>query len=127
MGTDEIIGIEPSATFMPQIKNEVIPAYNLDMKLVTSSTAGDALRAGEGLQQQRAHRVHGLVAALDERRSTTSSTSKTRRTPRPPGTIPSRVTAVVNADLKDDDPRPTPSSRPSRSTRSRSTRWAWRW
>ena len=39
-GTDEITGIEPGAAFMPVIKNKVIPDYNLDMKLVTSSTAG---------------------------------------------------------------------------------------
>src|SRR5918912_3973366 len=39
-GTDEITGIEPGAAFMPVIENKVIPAYNLDMKLVTSSTAG---------------------------------------------------------------------------------------
>ena len=39
-GTNEITGIEPGASFMPVIENDVIPAYNLDMKLVTSSTAG---------------------------------------------------------------------------------------
>jgi glycine betaine/proline transport system substrate-binding protein len=39
-GTDEITGIEPGAAFMPVIEDKVIPAYNLDMKLVTSSTAG---------------------------------------------------------------------------------------
>ena len=39
-GTDEITGIEPGAAFMPVIRNKVIPAYNLHMKLVTSSTAG---------------------------------------------------------------------------------------
>jgi glycine betaine/proline transport system substrate-binding protein len=39
-GTDEITGIEPGAAFMPVIEKDVIPAYNLDMKLVTSSTAG---------------------------------------------------------------------------------------
>jgi glycine betaine/proline transport system substrate-binding protein len=39
-GTNEITGIEPGAAFMPVIENKVIPAYNLNMKLVTSSTAG---------------------------------------------------------------------------------------
>ena len=39
-GTNEITGIEPGAAFMPVIENKVIPAYNLHMKLVTSSTAG---------------------------------------------------------------------------------------
>jgi glycine betaine/proline transport system substrate-binding protein len=37
-GTDMIIGIEPGSAFHPQIKNEVIPGYDLDMKLVESST-----------------------------------------------------------------------------------------
>ncbi len=38
-GTNVITGIEPSASFMPVIRNKVIPGYNLHMKLVTSSTA----------------------------------------------------------------------------------------
>jgi glycine betaine/proline transport system substrate-binding protein len=37
-GTDMIIGIEPGAAVHPQIKNEVIPGYGLDMKLVQGST-----------------------------------------------------------------------------------------
>lgn len=37
-GTDLIIGIEPDVDFHPQIKNKVIPEYDLDMKLVESST-----------------------------------------------------------------------------------------
>jgi glycine betaine/proline transport system substrate-binding protein len=37
-GTNEIHGIEPGAAFHPVIQDEVIPAYNLDMKLVESST-----------------------------------------------------------------------------------------
>ena len=37
-GTDMIIGIEPGSAVHPQIENKVIPGYNLDMKLVESST-----------------------------------------------------------------------------------------
>jgi glycine betaine/proline transport system substrate-binding protein len=37
-GTDMINGIEPGSAVMPQIKNKVIPGYDLDMKLVESST-----------------------------------------------------------------------------------------
>lgn len=37
-GTDLIIGIEPGAAVHPQIKNEVIPGYDLEMMLVESST-----------------------------------------------------------------------------------------
>jgi glycine betaine/proline transport system substrate-binding protein len=38
-GTDMILGIEPGSAFHPQIKNEVIPGYDLDMKLVEGSTS----------------------------------------------------------------------------------------
>jgi glycine betaine/proline transport system substrate-binding protein len=37
-GTDMIIGIEPGAAFHPQIKNKVIPGYDLNVMLVESST-----------------------------------------------------------------------------------------
>ncbi|CAN5851963.1 glycine betaine ABC transporter substrate-binding protein [soil metagenome] len=37
-GTDKIIGIEPRAAFHPQITEKVIPAYDLDVVLVESST-----------------------------------------------------------------------------------------
>jgi glycine betaine/proline transport system substrate-binding protein len=37
-GTDMINGIEPGSAVMPQIMNKVIPGYDLDMKLVESST-----------------------------------------------------------------------------------------
>ena len=36
--TDRIIGIEPTAAFHPQIPNKVVPAYDLDVKLVEAST-----------------------------------------------------------------------------------------
>jgi glycine betaine/proline transport system substrate-binding protein len=38
-GTDMINGIEPGSAVMPQINNKVIPGYDLDMKLVESSTS----------------------------------------------------------------------------------------
>jgi glycine betaine/proline transport system substrate-binding protein len=38
-GTDMINGIEPGSAVMPQIYNKVIPGYDLDMKLVESSTS----------------------------------------------------------------------------------------
>jgi glycine betaine/proline transport system substrate-binding protein len=36
----EILGIEPGAPFVEQVNSEVIPAYNLDLELKASSTAG---------------------------------------------------------------------------------------
>ncbi len=101
--TDEIIGIEPSATFMPQIKNEVIPAYNLDMKLVTSSTAGmlSSLEKAysnkepivfTGWSPHWMNEEYDFVYLKDPKNAQASWDN------------PARVTAVVNADLKEDDP-----------------------
>ncbi len=39
-GTDTILGIEPGAPFMDVVENDVIPAYNLNLELKASSTAG---------------------------------------------------------------------------------------
>jgi glycine betaine/proline transport system substrate-binding protein len=39
VGTDIINGIEPGSAVMPQIADKVIPGYQLDMKLVESSTS----------------------------------------------------------------------------------------
>lgn len=103
VGTDEIIGIEPSATFMPQIKNKVIPAYNLDMTLVTSSTAGmlSSLKKAysnkepivfTGWSPHWMNEEYDFVYLKDPKNAQASWDD------------PARVTAVVNADLKEDDP-----------------------
>lgn len=103
VGTNEIIGIEPSATFMPQIKNHVIPEYNLDMKLVTSSTAGmlstlDKAYSNKdpiiftGWSPHWMNLKYDFVYLKDPKNAQASWDD------------PARVTAVVNADLKEDDP-----------------------
>ncbi len=103
VGTNEIIGIEPSATFMPQIKNVVIPEYNLDMKLVTSSTAGmlstlDKAYSNKdpivftGWSPHWMNEVYDFVYLKDPKNAQESWDD------------PARVTAVVNADLEKDDP-----------------------
>ena len=38
-GTDMLNGIEPGSAVMPQLEDQVIPGYHLDMKLVESSTS----------------------------------------------------------------------------------------
>jgi len=103
VGTNEIIGIEPSSTFMPQIENEVIPAYNLDMELVTSSTAGmlstlEKAYSNEepivftGWAPHLMNLEYDFVYLKDPKNAQASWDE------------PARVTAVVNADLKEDDP-----------------------
>ncbi len=101
--TDEIIGIEPSATFMPQIEDEVIPAYNLDMKLVTSSTAGmlSELQKAYGNQEPIVftgwsphwmNEEYDFVYLEDPKNAQGSWDD------------PAKISCVVNADLKDEDP-----------------------
>ncbi|MDQ3659346.1 MAG: glycine betaine ABC transporter substrate-binding protein [Actinomycetota bacterium] len=101
--TNEIIGIEPSATFMPQIENEVIPAYNLDMELVTSSTAGmlSALEKAYSNEEPIVFtgwsphwmNVEYDFVYLEDPKNAQETWDD-----------PAGVTAVVNADLKEDDP-----------------------
>ena len=88
---------------MPQIKNVVIPDYNLDMKLVTSSTAG-MLSALEktysdeepivftGWSPHWMNTKYDFVYLEDPKNAQDALDD------------PAKITAVVNADLKDDDP-----------------------
>jgi len=102
-GTDEITGIEPGAAFMPIVENKVIPAYNLDMKLVTSSTAGMLAE----VQKKNAAKEpivftgwspHWMnlkynIVYLDDPKDAQGAFDD-----------PSKITCAVNKDLKTDDP-----------------------
>ena len=102
-GTDEITGIEPGAAFMPVIEKDVIPAYNLDMKLVTSSTAGMLAE----VQKKNAAKEpivftgwspHWMnlkynIVYLDDPKDAQGAFDD-----------PSKITCAVNKDLKTDDP-----------------------
>jgi len=102
-GTKEITGIEPGAAFMPVIENKVIPAYNLDMKLVTSSTAG---MLAELQKKSSAHEPivftgwspHWMnlkydIVYLDDPKNAQGAFDN-----------PSKITCAVNKDLASDDP-----------------------
>ena len=102
-GTKEITGIEPGAAFMPVIENKVIPAYNLDMKLVTSSTAGmlaeleRKARAKEpivftGWSPHWMNLKYDIVY-LDDPKNAQGAFDD-----------PSKITCAVNKDLKSDEP-----------------------
>ncbi|HEY6582469.1 MAG TPA: glycine betaine ABC transporter substrate-binding protein [Rubrobacter sp.] len=102
-GTDEITGIEPGAAFMPVVEDDVIPAYNLDMKLVTSSTAGMLAE----VQKKNAAKEpivftgwspHWMnlkynIVYLDDPKDAQGAFDN-----------PSKITCAVNKDLKTDDP-----------------------
>jgi glycine betaine/proline transport system substrate-binding protein len=103
-GTDEIMGIEPSVSFHSVISNEVIPGYNLDMKLVESSTVA-MLAEVERLYKDKepvvflAWSPHWMNTEydfhyLDDPKDLQGVFND-----------PSRITTVVNEDLSEDDPQ----------------------
>ncbi|MEW6635555.1 MAG: glycine betaine ABC transporter substrate-binding protein [Actinomycetota bacterium] len=101
---DRIVGIEPGASFHPQIRNKVIPGYNLDdIKLVESSTAGMLA------ELQRAYEDEEPIAFLRWSPHWMNEEYDLRYLEDPKDlqgefNDPSRITTVVNADLKEDDP-----------------------
>jgi len=102
-GTDEITGIEAGASFMPVIEDDVIPAYNLDMKLVTSSTAGMLAE----VQKKNAAKEPIVFTGWSPHWMNTKYDIVYLEDPKDAqGAFddPSKITSVVNGDLKDDDP-----------------------
>ncbi|HEY6690399.1 MAG TPA: glycine betaine ABC transporter substrate-binding protein, partial [Rubrobacter sp.] len=102
-GTKEITGIEPGAAFMPVIEDTVIPEYNLDMKLVTSSTAA---MLAEVQKKNAANEPivftgwspHWMnlkydIVYLDDPKNAQGAFDD-----------PSKITCAVNKDLASDDP-----------------------
>jgi glycine betaine/proline transport system substrate-binding protein len=103
VGTDMIIGVEPGSAFHPQIKNEVIPGYDLDMKLVEGSTSA-MLSELEKAYEMREPIVffgwspHWMNARYDFRyledpRDLLGDFNN-----------PAKISSIVNADLSEDDP-----------------------
>jgi glycine betaine/proline transport system substrate-binding protein len=102
-GTNEITGIEPGAAFMPVIENKVIPEYNLDMKLVTSSTAGMLAEVQKknaakepivftGWSPHWMNQVYDIVYLKDPKNAQGAFDD------------PSKITCAVNKDLQSSDP-----------------------
>jgi glycine betaine/proline transport system substrate-binding protein len=102
-GTDTILGIEPGAPFMEVVEKDVIPAYNLNLELKASSTAG-MLAEVERLYSNKEpfvfmpwiphpmnqdYEYHFLEDPKDAQ-----------------GTFdaPAKISTVVNGDLESDDP-----------------------
>jgi len=103
-GTDEITGIEPSAAFMPVIHNKVIPGYNMNMKLVESSTAAMLSELKKKYKAKEpivflAWSPHWMNAEYDFHYLADPKGLEK------PFSEPSSITQVVNENLKDDDPQ----------------------
>jgi glycine betaine/proline transport system substrate-binding protein len=102
-GTDQIIGIEPSASFHPVIHNKVIPGYDPDMKLVESSTAAMLAELEKNYKAKEpivflAWSPHWMNTEydfhyLDDPKDLQGEFND-----------PARITTVVNEDLSDEDP-----------------------
>ena len=103
-GTNEITGIEAGASFMPVIRNKIIPGYNLkNMKLVTSSTAGMLAE----LQKKYSAREPIIIPAWSPHWMNTKYDLWYLKDPKgleKPFSNSSRITTVVNKDLKSNDP-----------------------
>ena len=102
-GTDMIIGIEPGSAVHPQIKNKVIPGYDLDMMLVESSTPA-MLSELEKAYKEREPMVfygwspHWMNARYDFRYLNDPKDLQ--------GVFnnSAKISSIVNADLPEDDP-----------------------
>ena len=102
-GTDTILGIEPGAPFMDVVENDVIPAYNLNLELKASSTVG-MLSEAERLYSDEEPFVfmpwvpHPMNEVFEYHFLEDPKNAQ--------GVFdqPAKISTVVNADLKDDDP-----------------------
>ena len=102
-GANEIVGIEPGAPFMEQVKNHVIPAYNLNLELKAPGTAAMLAEVGR-LYQDKQRFVfmpwcpHWMCAEFDFRYLDDPKNAQ--------GDFdePAKISTIVNSDLPDDDP-----------------------
>ena len=102
-GTDMINGIEPGSVVQPQIEDKVIPGYDLDMKLVESSTPA-MLSELEKAYEMRQPIVffgwspHWMNARYDFRYLEDPKDLQGKFND------PAKISSIVNEDLPDDDP-----------------------
>lgn len=102
-GTDKIIGIEPRAPFHPRISETVIPAYDLDVRLVESSTP--AMLA----QLDEAYKYKEPIAFLAWSPHWMNSKYEFRYLKDPKDAQgkfndPAKLSSIVRKDLPEDDP-----------------------
>jgi glycine betaine/proline transport system substrate-binding protein len=102
-GTDLIIGIESGAAFHPQIKNKVIPGYNLDMKLVEASTPAMLFELEKAYKEREPivflrWSPHWMNAEYDLRYL------KDPKDLQGAFNDPAKISTIINPDLPKDDP-----------------------
>jgi glycine betaine/proline transport system substrate-binding protein len=102
-GTDTILGIEPGAPFVAQVEDKVIPAYNLNLDLKASSTAG-MLSEAERLYKNEEPFV--FMPWVPHPMNETFEYHFLEDPKNAQGVFdqPAKISTVVNADLKEDDP-----------------------
>ncbi len=102
-GTDLIIGIEPGSAVHPQIKNEVIPGYDLEMLLVESSTPVMLSELDKAYEEREPVVFYGWSPHW-------MNTRYDLRYLEDPKDLqgdfndPARISSIVNPDLAEDDP-----------------------
>jgi glycine betaine/proline transport system substrate-binding protein len=102
-GTDTILGIEPGAPFVAQVEDKVIPAYDLNLEMQASSTAG-MLSEAERLYSDEEPFVfmpwvpHPMNEVFDYH------FLEDPRNAQGVFDQPAKISTVVNADLESEDP-----------------------
>ena len=102
-GTDTILGIEPGAPFMEVVEKDVIPQYDLNLELKASSTAGmlaevDRLYSNEEPFVFMPWVPHPMNQDYDYH------FLKDPKDAQGAFDEPAKISTVLNADLKSDDP-----------------------
>ncbi len=102
-GVEEILGVAPGAEIMPKLRDEVIPAYNLDQDLVELSTDGMFAEVESRYEDGEefafiAWSPHWMNHRYDFRYLADPLDAQGELND------PARLSAVVNEDLQEDDP-----------------------
>jgi len=102
-GTDTILGIEPGAPFMEVVEKDVIPAYNLNLELKASSTAG-MLAEVERLYSNKEPFVFMPWVPHPMNQDYEYHFLEDPKDAQGTFDAPAKISTVVNGDLKSDDP-----------------------
>ncbi len=102
-GTDTILGIEPGAPFMEVVEKDVIPAYNLNLELKASSTAG-MLAEVDRLYSKEEPFVFMPWIPHPMNQDYDYHFLKDPKNAQGDFDEPAKISTVINGDLESDDP-----------------------